>query len=179
MKTLILLTLLVIAYFPMRAQQVLAKAEKISGEESRGAVVNEKSSGWEFALALKDYLEHDCAKAQETNFGREIACLLSVMDERYLHKIQVTGGDVAVSTQIQKPVVYNAVKRIEKYFRAKVRKGCFTVEDRSLFEHVIKVAIACVEEDSLDFEEALKQSKKDLNEQIQLFQRVRLNSIYE
>ena len=178
MKTLILFALFVAAGLQLSAQ-TMAKADKETTAQPRQEAAAVEVQRWEFSLALKDYMDHAYAKNDGDVFGREIACLLSLMDERYLQKIQVTGGDMAVSTQIQKPVVYNAVKKIEKYYRAKAKKNAFTEGDRADFLHAVKVALACLEDDSADFEEALKQCKKNTKEQIRLFQNVKLTNIYE
>lgn len=157
----------------------MAKADKETPAAPRQEAVDNKSHDWEFVLALDDYTNHAYAKAHATSFGRDIACLLSVMNERYLRKLQVVGGDPSTSTQIQKPAIYNAVKKIEKHYRAKARKSALTRIDVATFEHVIKVAIASLEEDSTDFEAALKKCGKNTGELIRIFQRVKLNNIYE
>ena len=178
MKTLVLLIAFVAVCLRMNAQ-VLAKADKESSAQPRREAAAADAQQWEFSLALKDYMEHAYAKSEGDVFGQEAACLLALMDERYVRRVQVTGGDVAVSTQIQKPVVYNALKKIEKHYRARAKKGSLSETDRSHFVHALKVAIACLEDDSRQFEEALKACKKNVEEPIRLFQKVKLNNIYE
>lgn len=178
MKTLILFIAFVAACVQVKAQ-VLAKADKETTAQPRREVAAAETQRWEFSLALKDHTAHAYSKSDGDIFGQEAACLLALVDERYVRKIQVTGGDLSVSTQIQKPVVYNAVKKMEKYYRGKVKKNEFSAADRAAFVHALKVAIACLEEDSQPFEEALKACKKDTKAQIQLFQKVALNNIYE
>lgn len=179
MKTFILLALFIIAGIRANAQQALASVDKELSSQPRQEAVAAESQQWEFTLALKDYMEHAYAKSEGDVFGQEAACLMALLDERYVRKIQVTGGDLSVSTQIQKPTVYNVVKKIGKYYRLRVKKGQFSASDRTAFVHVLKVAIACLEEDTAAFEQALKGCKKDVEAQIQLFQKVKLNNIYE
>ena len=179
MKTLVIILLLFATYSQSNAQQIMAKADNETPAAPRREAAANKSHDWEFVLALEDYSTHAYAKAHAASFGRDIARLLSVMNERYVRKLQVVGGDPSTSTRIQKPAIYNAVKKIEKHYRAKARQVALTAADVATFEHVIKVAIACLEEDSTAFEAALKQCGKNTTEQIKLFQRVKLNNIYE
>lgn len=179
MKTLFLFFLLMAGVLQGNAQQVYASLEQ-EAEKPMAREVAAASYAWEFYSALGDYSGHRYAKADEQWFGKDIACLLALMDEKFVHKEQVAVGDPVLRAAIRKPVVYNSVKNITQYYRQKLRKGEFTPADAALLTHVVKVALACVDgEDSAGFEKSLRQSKKNPEQQLACFRKVKLCSLYE
>lgn len=178
MKTLFLFFLLAAGMLQGNAQELYASLER-EAEKPVARDVDAVSYTWEFYSALRDYSAHSYAKADAQVFGKDIACLLALLDEKFVRKEQVAAGDPALQAAIRKPLVYNSVKNIAKYYRQKRRNGGFTPADAELLAHVVKVALACVEEDSAEFEKALKQSKKNREQQLDCFRKVKLRALYE
>lgn len=178
MKTLFLFFLLMPGMLQVNAQKLYASLENETGNphyRSEATI----SSIWEFSSALRDYSGHRYAKADEQTFGRDIACLLALLDEKFIRKEQIAAGDPQLQAGLRKPMIYNSVKNITKYYRQKNRAGAFTPADAGLFAHVVKVALASIGEDTEDFEKALKKSKKSPQQQLDCFRKVKLINIYE
>lgn len=178
MKTLFLFFLLMSGMLQVNAQKMYASLENEAAKPEYRDVAT-ISHVWEFYSALGEYSGHNCTKADEQMFGRDIACLLALVDEKFIRKEQIAAGDPMLQSGIRKPVVYNSVKNIAKYYRQKNRAGTFTRADAGLFAHVVKVALACVEDDTEEFEKALKKNKKSPEQQLDCFRQVKLHNIYE
>lgn len=178
MKTLFLFFLLMPGMLQVNAQKLYASLENETGNPHYRSEAT-TSSIWEFSSALRDYTRHRYAKADEQTFGRDIACLLALADEKFIQKKQIIAGDPQLQAGIHKPIVYNSLKNITRYYRQKNRAGVFTQADAGLFAHVVKVALACIGDDTEDFEKALKKSKKSPQQQLDCFRKVKLINIYE
>lgn len=178
MKTLLLFFLFTGSIVQGNAQQLYASLED-KAEKPVSRNVAAISYSWEFYSALQDYSGHRYTKSDEQLFGKDIACLLALMDEKFLRKEQITNGDPTLQTCIRKPWIYNSVKNIAKYYKQKRHNGLFIPADAEIFTHVIKVALACTEADSSEFEKALKKSKKNPEQQLSCFQKAKLCNIYE
>lgn len=181
MKTFLLFVLCMVGMYRVEAQDMLVSLDEVENKPvaARDAAPATVVYTWEFWSALQDYTASNYARTDEQLFGKDVACLLTLLDEKFVRKEQVIAGDPAVHTCIAKPVVYNSVKNIAKYYRQKNREKNYTFQDSETFAHVVKVALACMDDDSAGFEEVLKKTKKDAQRQIGLFQQVKLKNIYE
>ena len=107
-------------------------------------------------------------------------CDLLSQEQKEMIDLFIDMDTMALGSSIKKGTKLDKLtKKIEKHYRARAKKGSLSETDRSHFVHALKVAIACLEDDSRQFEEALKACKKNVEEQIRLFQKVKLNNIYE
>lgn len=148
-------------------------------EAARPEAVAASVSYWEFYSALPDYSGHAFARADERVFGREVACLLALMDEKYVCREQVAAGDPQLHARIAKPVVWQAVKGLVRHYRQQGRGGVLPPEECGRLAHAVKVALACLGEETADFEEELRKHRKNPERQLACFGRVRLKNIYE
>ncbi len=161
------------------AQVYASLGEDRGGRAVRSRAVAAEASHWEFYSALPDYSGHAFARADERVFGREVACLLALMDEKYVCREQAVAGDPLLHTRIVKPVVWQAVKDVVKHYRQKGRNGALPEEECGRLAHAVKVALACLSEETGDFEEALKKDRKNPERQLECFCRVSLTDIYK
>ncbi len=137
-------------------------------------------STWEYYSTVNEAeLDNLCASYQNTKFTPKISALRELMKATYLKKDQVSSGDASTTIQIKHPKIYSSVRSIEKYFTKKSKQKQLTTEDLDSYAHVLRVAISLVDIDDLDaFEELLTESKKDVKNQITLFNEVKLVEIY-
>lgn len=113
---------------------------------------------------------------EEDHFlGGELTKKWNTLNTNYTHVYDVSVGFSDSGTEIVKPAVYNAVLKVNKYYRKAVRKG-MVGKDEAVKElsHIFDCAnVICFEDNTRDFEEAVSQA--DGPEQlIALFNRVKL-----
>lgn len=140
-----------------------------------------KSLAWEFDSSTPVTFDSNTTeKAEKHEFGSKVACLKVLMDEYYITQEEIVPGDPMRRTIIKKSNVYNTTRKIEKHLKKEVKKGNISVENASnLFTHILEVALAIVDEaNTKDFEDNLDAKKKNINDQIALFNQVKINSIY-
>lgn len=142
--------------------------------------VEKKEYKWEFISGTPSSFDDNTIKqAEDHEFGEKVACLKVLMDKYYITKEEIVPGDPMMRTIIKKPNVYNTTRKIEKFLRKEVSKGKMDISKaKSEYTHVLEVAIALLEEDSHSFEKSLDSSKKDIDQQLTLFNQVKLNSLY-
>lgn len=136
---------------------------------------------WEFLSAIPSVIDESVAdKSGKHDFGKRVACLKTLIEKYYITKEDVIPGDPMMRTIVLKPNVYYTVRKIEKYLKKEVKKGDITTEDASSeMEHILEVALSVIDsEGARSFEIALNKNRKNIEGQISLFQRVKLQSIY-
>lgn len=185
MKTIIFLLVILAMGMKAGAQDMYASLEKPAGRinsETKSNTVEKAAEiyRWEFWSSVKDVTAEECAKSAGGLYGKEVSCLLNMMDGMFIRKERVDAGDPSLRTTIRKPAVYNAVKNIEKYYKQKSKQNNYTVADSEAFAYVVKVALASIEaENTGEFEKVLQDSRKNTEEQITCFCRVKLKNLYE
>ena len=109
-------------------------------------------------------------------FGDLVAKKLFLFDKYYTSEENPFPGNPAVKTIVKKPVIYTAVKDIERNLKKSVRKGSKPKEEASLVMNtVLDVALNIITADTKSFESALKASG-NIDLKIDLFTRkVKLN----
>lgn len=131
---------------------------------------------WEFH-ELKDagILAPECTEIDTSVFGKEAACLKALADARFIEKEEVVPGDPNLRTIVLKPDIYKAVRSIDKYLRKASRDQVTEGEIVKDYTYVMRVALAVVYASNTDeFEKALNREKKNPQNQITLFKRVKL-----
>lgn len=140
-----------------------------------------KTQVWEFDSSTPVTFESNTIeKAEKHEFGSKVACLKVLMDEYYVTQEEVVPGDPMRRTIIKKSNVYNTARKIEKHLKKEVKKGNISIDEATnLFTHVLEVTLAIVDEiNTKDFEENLDAKKKNIDDQLALFNQVKINSIY-
>jgi len=110
-------------------------------------------------------------------FGDEIAKKMFLLGQKYTSEVELIPGNPQTKTVIQKPVIYDAVKRIEKYLRKSVKKGSLSIDQATYtLNKVLDVALCIRNADTKNFEVAIASSDSEDNK-IDLFTK-RVNLIY-
>jgi hypothetical protein len=114
--------------------------------------------------------------AGEHLFGELAAKKLYLLDKQYTYQLALVPGNPNTRTIIKKPVIYDAVKRIEKDMKKKVKKGELSTEIASFeMNKTLDVALNILTADTREFENAIT-SRKSIDEKIELFtKQVKLN----
>ncbi|NOU46112.1 MAG: hypothetical protein HOO86_03515 [Bacteroidales bacterium] len=114
--------------------------------------------------------------AGEHILGESIAKKLYLLDGKYTSQEAVVPGNPLTKTLISKPVIYDAVKRIEKHLKRKVKKGEMTVDSAfTIMNKVLDIALNIRVTDTEKFESELS-SLNDNESRVDLFiNRVQLN----
>jgi hypothetical protein len=89
--------------------------------------------------------------------GESAAKKVYLLDELYTSEVPVVPGNPQSKTIVKKPVIYAAVKRIEKYLMKSVKKGVISTESATEeFNRVLDVALSILSEDTRQFENEIE-----------------------
>lgn len=96
----------------------------------------------------------------EHDFGQLISEKLYLFEAKYTYEIPSIPGNPQMRTMIRKPVIYEAVKKIERHLKKSVKKGDISVETASIdFNKVLDVAFNILTAETDSFEKAIAESK--------------------
>ncbi len=110
--------------------------------------------------------------------GDEIAGKWTLVNELYLKKSEVSVGFGNSYTEIIKPSVFNAVNRMNNYYRKAVNKGEVKIEEaQQQFSWILECAIAIYQNDNTEMFEKTLVKLKDPSQILQLFNSVRIDRI--
>ena len=176
MKTVLILLLSLCLANPSSAQEPVSIA-KITVHE--GADKSTKTSRpFVFQGYSREYdLSRITNELSGNHFlGESIAKKVYLLDDLYTSEVAVVPGNPQMKTIIKKPVIYTAVKRIEKYMAKAVKKGEISKELAiEEFNRVLDVALSVLSEDTRQFEVEIEALHDD-SARIDLFtRRVSLN----
>ena len=176
-KKLYVLTLISLLVFNISfSQDLLSYTTESSATERDNA--EKKSPVFEFKAYPRDSYLNSITKemAGEHLLGELIAKKIYLFNEFYTSEENLFLGNPATKTVIKKPVIYEAVKRIERDLKKSVKKGETSVsEASSILNTVLDVALNVQTEDTRDFEKAI-QNAGNTKSKIDLFTKmVRLN----
>lgn len=149
--------------------------EALTYKTDNNKTLKEAASGqppvFEFKGYSRDY-ELDLITpemAGEHLMGNLIAKKLYLLDKKYTSEEPVVPGNPMTKTVIQKPVIYDAVKRIERHLKREAKKGNIANETAITNMHIVlDVALNIVTTDTEVFEEALE-TRSDIDARIDLF----------
>ena len=89
-------------------------------------------------------------------FGDQVSRKLYLLKTKYTYNIQTVPGNPQTKTIIRKPVIYDAVMKIEHYLKKSVRKGTISNESAAFtFNKVLDVALNAFAADSNNFEKTI------------------------
>lgn len=133
---------------------------------------------WEFYSSIKKPDADELAEESNYKFGREAGCLYTMFMETYVVREEVVPGDPMRRTVIRKPVIYNAVRSIEKQLNKDVKNKHITKEQAAAeLTNILKIALSAIDSDSESFEDALQKNRKDISSLLSLFKSVKLTEI--
>lgn len=179
---------LFISIFKVSAQEYLAINTPVIEaviNKDKAEVVKisiEKKYKWEFLTVVPSMINQVVLeKSGSHDFGKRVACLKMLMNQFYITKEDAIAGDPMMRTIVLKPNVFYTVRKIEKHLKNGVKRGDINTLDAALtMEHVLEVALCVIDtDDSKSFELALNKNKKNIEDQISLFQQVKLDNIYK
>src|SRR5664280_246474 len=176
-KKLFMLPLISFLFFNTSfSQNLLSYTTESSATERDNA--EKKSPVFEFKAYPKDSYLNSITKemAGEHLLGELVAKKIYLLNEFYTSEENLFPGNPATKTVIKKPVIYEAVKRIERDLKKSVKKGETSVSDASsIMNTVLDIALNVQTEDTRDFEKAIE-SANSTKSKIDLFTKmVRLN----
>lgn len=105
------------------------------------------------AVNPEDVSDHD--------FGRDVAEKYAIFLHNYTYIEKATLTSPGDKTIIKKPVIFNSVKKMDKYYRKQVKKGLMelSVGHDKLLKYLTIANMVC-SQDTKEFEKALKQAKE-------------------
>jgi len=179
MKHILLILIITNFIFSTRtfAQEALTYKTEMDKTKKEGIV--SQPPVFEFKGYSRDY-ELDPITAEmagEHLFGALIAKKLYLLESKYTYDEPVVPGNPLTKTIIRKPIIYDAVKRIDKQLKRKVKKNEISVETAtSILNRVLDISLNIVATDTAIFEEAIV-SNSDNSARIELFMK-RVNLVY-
>jgi len=115
---------------------------------------------------------------EEHYLGGALSAKWNTFNQTYTHVYDVKVGFTNSAVEISKPSVYNAVIKVNNYFKKAVKKGMVTREEatRSL-SHIFDCAnVICFNPNTTTFEHAAEKTKTP-EEIIGLFEKVRIEVV--
>lgn len=168
-------------YYASNHRGIENKTDIITAKTVNDDDARNKTYVWEFDSSVPSTFDNNTIqKAEDHEFGSKVACLKVLMEEYYVTQEEVVPGDPMRRTIIKKPNIYNVTRKIEKHLKKEVKKGNIALEKATNdFTHILEVSLTIVNEaDTEAFESALDQNKKSIEDQISIFNQVKINNIY-
>jgi hypothetical protein len=107
--------------------------------------------------------------AGEHPFGDLVAKKIYLLEAKYTYQISIVPGNPQTKTVIRKPVIYDAVQKIEHHLKKSVKKGDVSLDVAEAdFNKVLDVAFNVLTVDTESFEKAISKSN-DINSLTNLF----------
>ncbi|GET29227.1 hypothetical protein [Prolixibacter sp. SD074] len=134
---------------------------------------------WEFySPDLDNYTKQKAAVVDGERFDTSLSPLVDMFNESYTDQEPIAPGNPATRIIIRKPAIYNAVRKIDKYYSKQVAHGGMnSVNARKGFERVLTIAIAALSEKSQSFEDALQQNRRNPEALLAQFNQVKLKDM--
>lgn len=93
--------------------------------------------------------------------GKIVSEKLFLLEGKYVYQVPIIPGNPQTRTVIRKPVIYDAVMKIERYLKKSVKKGEMTTEVASAdFNKVLDVAFNVLTAETTDFEKTIKETNE-------------------
>ena len=97
--------------------------------------------------------------AGEHFLGGLVSRKLYLLDSKYTFEVPSVPGNPQTRTMVRKPVIYDAVKKIERYLKKSVKKGETPLETASAeFNKVLDVAINVLTADTKGLEKTISKT---------------------
>ena len=158
------LTLIIICFLinsiPLSAQNY---TENIRSNTKYNDEVNPKDQSFVFntmmpANKIKDDIENLNSSIVRSHFlGIEVAKRIHLFENQFTYRSKAAPGAFSGKKIIHKPVIYNSIYQIEKYFKKQVRKEKIDIQNAA-YElcKYIELALFLLHEETSVFENALK-----------------------
>jgi hypothetical protein len=105
----------------------------------------------------------------EHAFGPRISEKMYLLEAKYTYQVPIVPGNPQTRTMVRKPVIYDAVRKIERNLKKQVKKGEISTEIASTeFNKVLDVAFNVLTAETTSFEKAITENN-DVNSLTNLF----------
>lgn len=95
----------------------------------------------------------------EHDFGQTVSEKLYLLETKYTYEVPIIPGNPQTRTMVRKPVIYDAVKKIEKHLKKSVKKGEISAEVASSdFNKVLDVAFNVLTAETESFEKTIAET---------------------
>lgn len=157
------------------AQDALALV--LTGDTKKTASATSNLPMFEFRASANEYDISSVSKDMigEHVFGQTVSEKLYLLESKYTYEVPIVPGNPQTRTMIRKPVIYEAVKKIEKHLKKSLKKGEISKETASKeFNQVLDIAFNVLTAETEGFEKAITEAN-DPNSLTNLFtKRVKL-----
>lgn len=93
-------------------------------------------------------------------YGEDIALKYYVLKNTYTFVIKGTPSSPGDKTEIEKPVIYNSLKKLSRYYKKMVKKGTISKEEaRAKLHHALDVGLSVRNQDTSKFEDTIRNTK--------------------
>ncbi len=176
-RNLIILSLIMAFCFTANATNLFPDGDKSTTKSKMDSEVSVKKT-WKFYSTIKKPTAEALADESHYKFGQEAGCLYNLFMSIYVVREEVVPGDPNRRTVIRKPIIYNAVRSVEKQMNKEFKEQHDDQNRIALeFVHVLKVAISAYDSDSASFENALQENRKEVDNLLEIFRSVKLTDI--
>ncbi|GET21921.1 MULTISPECIES: hypothetical protein [Prolixibacter] len=181
MKGVLLILLFVLPLHMLLGQDFAANANgtkfKTKHPAEKEAVA--RAYKWEFySPDLNSYQKRKSPVENGERFDAPLEPLKDMFNESYTDKEPIAPGNPATRIVIRKPSIYNAVRKIDKYYSKQVARGEMnSANARKSLERVLTIAIAALSERSQSFEDALQQNRRNPEALLAQFNQVKLKDM--
>lgn len=158
MKKITLLTIVCFAILTVANSQTLLTLRTENKVSADSGTPPKKTAVFEFKAQTLEYELNGIHDELPGNhpFGKQIARKRYLLEEKYTSQVTIAPGNPATKTVIRKPVIYEAVIRIEKDLRRMVKKNEITLQIATdKMNSVLDVALNIVSINTDDFEKQL------------------------
>lgn len=130
----------------------------------------------EFEFIREQLNDIDVSLVRSHKLGEDVAVYFHLIDQEYTYITEAAPGSFSGRLVVKKPAIYNAVYRIDKYYRKQIRKGLANEEQGiNGLKRYIEIALILLYRDTGEFEAELDEAKTD-EELLTLFRSIKLKS---
>lgn len=116
---------------------------------------------YEYSNKDMDISDVDMDGAKDHKFGEEISRKMVLFNERYIFIEPATPTSPTERTIVHKTVVYNSIKKIDRYLQKSVKKGLIDKETATKdLNSCLNVALVCSTSNTIELEKRLKAAKE-------------------
>lgn len=141
------------------AQDVLALATP--GDTKKAASATSSLPVFEFVASSNEYDLSSVSKDMigDHSLGDQVAMKLYMLESKYTYEVPIVPGNPQTRTMIRKPIVYEAVIKIERYLKKSVKKGAISTEvAANELNKVLDVAFNILTADTESFETTISKT---------------------
>jgi hypothetical protein len=171
MKTILLFAFVIFSsiYGKVFAQDAFAMNITGDTKSTKNAVANLPSFEFRASSNEADLSSVSKDMVGEHVLGSLVSEKLYLLEAKYTYQVPIVPGNPQTRTMVRKPVIYDAVRKIERNLKKQVKKGEVSTEIASAeFNKVLDVAFNVLTAETTSFEKAISETN-DVNLLTNLF----------